>query len=551
MRIGLDLDNTIINYDLAFISAANSLGVNLPEFCITKTKIKNFVRALDQGDILWQRLQGKVYSKFIETHGQLYSGVKRFLLHSKLSGHEIVIVSHKTINAHYDDCELPIRELATQFLIDNGLIGGSYPLVSSVYYESTREEKIKKILSLDFDWFVDDLPEVLKQLESVNSVAKIYFNSSVDSHFIPVSKDDEKYFEVYSWQKIDDLINGQWTALQICMLANLMVGENFHSAERVVSGKNSAVFKVNRVSGDSVRIKLYPDDYVHNRLFSEAFAFSAINKFDLGSVPLVIGTDKSLGLGIYEWVEGTAILDRGIDDISSCLNFLRTLHSAKDDPAFLGAPNASAACFSLGDAIGQLKTRLFQFSIARASSPSLNDFLVGRFIPAMNKLISNVESNFSRDKSIGKALLGSGRTLSPSDFGFHNAIRKDDGSLCFVDFEYFGWDDPAKLITDFSFHPGMNLSDLEVKFWLEGSLSIYGNACFLRLKAIWPIYALIWCLILLNEFRLDLIDRRLHSGAFGDTKLENFQLMQLEKSQNLLGKIESNDFGVLLNMVLK
>ena len=83
MRIGLDLDNTIINYDLAFISAANSLGVNLPEFCITKTKIKNFVRALDQGDILWQRLQGKVYSKFIETHGQLYSGVKRFLLHSK------------------------------------------------------------------------------------------------------------------------------------------------------------------------------------------------------------------------------------------------------------------------------------------------------------------------------------------------------------------------------------------------------------------------------------------------------------------------------------
>ena len=429
MRIGLDLDNTIINYDSAFIAAANSLEVNLPEFCITKTEIKNFVRTLDQGEILWQRLQGKVYSEFIISHGQLYPGVKRFLLHSKLAGHEVLIVSHKTLIAHYDDCELPIRELATQFLITNGLIGGSYPLVSSVYYESTREKKINKILSLEFDWFIDDLPEVLKQLESANSVTKIYFNSSVDSYLPPVSRGDEKYFEVYSWQKIDDLINGQWTTLQICALANLVFGENFYTAERVVSGKNSGVFKINRVSGDSAKIKLYPDDKVHNRLYSEAFAFSAINKFDVGSVPLVIGADESLGLGIYGWVEGAAILDRSIDDISSCLNFLRTLHSIKDDPAFLGAPNASAACFGLGDAIRQLKTRLFQFSTARASYPSLNDFLVRRFIPAMNKLISNVETNFSKDKSIEKVLLKSDSTLSPSDFGFHNAIRKNDGSL--------------------------------------------------------------------------------------------------------------------------
>ena len=95
----------------------------------------------------------------------------------------------------------------------------------------------------------------------------------------------------------------------------------------------------------------------------------------------------------------------------------------------------------------------------------------------------------------------------------------------------------------------MNLSDLEVKFWLKGSLSIYGNACFVRLRAIWPIYALIWCLILLNEFRLELIERRLQSGAFEDTKLENFQLMQLEKAQILLDKIESNDFETFLNVV--
>src|ERR1700680_1391707 len=32
------------------------------------------------------------------------------------------------------------------------------------------------------------------------------------------------------------------------------------------------------------------------------------------------------------------------------------------------------------------------------------------------------------------------RSLVPSDFGFHNSLRRPDGSLAFLDFEYFGWD---------------------------------------------------------------------------------------------------------------
>src|SRR5690606_1492036 len=50
------------------------------------------------------------------------------------------------------------------------------------------------------------------------------------------------------------------------------------------------------------------------------------------------------------------------------------------------------------------------------------------------------------------------RLLSPSDFGFHNMLRRDDGSLAFIDFEYFGWDDPAKLAADFLLHAGHKLT---------------------------------------------------------------------------------------------
>ena len=49
------------------------------------------------------------------------------------------------------------------------------------------------------------------------------------------------------------------------------------------------------------------------------------------------------------------------------------------------------------------------------------------------------------------------RTLIPSDLGAHNALRGADGSLYFLDFEYFGWDDPVTSIANFIMHPGMQL----------------------------------------------------------------------------------------------
>ncbi len=44
------------------------------------------------------------------------------------------------------------------------------------------------------------------------------------------------------------------------------------------------------------------------------------------------------------------------------------------------------------------------------------------------------------------------RCVSPSDFGFHNAIRTTTG-VKFFDFEFAGWDDPAKAAADFVLQP--------------------------------------------------------------------------------------------------
>ena len=84
--------------------------------------------------------------------------------------------------------------------------------------------------------------------------------------------------------------------------------------------------------------------------------------------------------------------------------------------------------------------------------------------------------------------------LSPSDFGFHNAILQKNNKVCFVDFEYFGWDDPAKLINDFIWHPGMKMTDKQKQFWTINILSTFkkDKKLSLRVKATWPLYGL-WC----------------------------------------------------------
>ena len=63
------------------------------------------------------------------------------------------------------------------------------------------------------------------------------------------------------------------------------------------------------------------------------------------------------------------------------------------------------------------------------------------------------------------------RCLSPSDFGFHNAIRRASGELCFIDFEYAGQDDPAKMACDFLCQPEVPVPDACRERFLDAALA--------------------------------------------------------------------------------
>lgn len=128
------------------------------------------------------------------------------------------------------------------------------------------------------------------------------------------------------------------------------------------------------------------------------------------------------------------------------------------------------------------------------------------------------------------------RTLSPSDFGFHNALRRD-GRMIFFDFEYFGWDDPAKTISDLLLHPGMGLALEQRRQFAQGLLEgLAMKPLALRTRLVFPLYGIKWCLILLNEFLLGALERRAFADQTGPSPKER-QARQLAKAQRKLTQL--------------
>lgn len=190
MIIGIDFDNTIVNYDGVFAEAAvekNMLWVNS---LITKANVKQFV--LSEGsEADWTELQGYVYGSKMED-AVIYQGVKDFIGICAEIGWDSIIISHKTkhpvIGPKYD-----LHGAAQQWIDSAGL------KISDVFFETTREDKYARIASSRCDIFVDDLPDFLLGTGFPKNIDKILFDPD-DLH-----EDSAEYMRFNSWEMIKTL----------------------------------------------------------------------------------------------------------------------------------------------------------------------------------------------------------------------------------------------------------------------------------------------------------------------------------------------------------
>lgn len=176
VHIGLDFDNTLIDYDGVFHQVALEKGLIDEHVPVSKMAVRDSLRERDQEDD-WTELQGYVYGMRLSDAAP-YQGVLDFLKKARAENMTVSIVSHKTRHP-YRGPRYDLHAAARKW-IENGLCDNEGALVpmERVYFHETKPEKINRIGSEKCDVFVDDLPEILTASGFPESTRAILFDPS-------------------------------------------------------------------------------------------------------------------------------------------------------------------------------------------------------------------------------------------------------------------------------------------------------------------------------------------------------------------------------------
>jgi Ser/Thr protein kinase RdoA (MazF antagonist) len=321
--------------------------------------------------------------------------------------------------------------------------------------------------------------------------------------------------------------------------AETLLGRPVAGMRRGTAGGNNRIYRVETADGPFC-LKLYPKSPgdPRDRLGAEFGALSFLGRHGVTVVPQAIAADPENGVALYSWLDGVPVQSPGEAELDALLDFVATLDRLREAPDAQALPLASEACLSPAELVRQLDRRLEALAAGAATTSAALDRLLDETIaPLLERWGRPLRQH---DTPLAPDL----RTLSPSDLGFHNALATPAG-LCFVDFEYFGWDDPVKLAADVMLHPGMALTPaLKERFLAGCRVQFARDAGFADcLNHLYPLYGLRWSLILLNEFLPERWARPAFAGAGnqGTGDRAAAEARQLAKAITLLRTLTDHD----------
>lgn len=261
------------------------------------------------------------------------------------------------------------------------------------------------------------------------------------------------------------------------------------------------------------------------------------------SIPKPLAADPDLGMALYSEVLGRALRPEEISavHVAAAMAFVAEVNRCGMLPEAQRLPLASEACFSLGAHVATVARRidrLVNISPEDALDRDALDFVRGPVHSAWRALGSELESQTAAHPRLSLPLSADERVISPSDFGFHNALVSPEGKLSFLDFEYAGWDDPAKLLGDFFGQPAKPIPFDQFKVAIDVLSKAVAEPEWMahRAQILWPLYQLKWVTILLNEFLPVGRARRAFSDGTA-VSLERRQI-QLSKAQSALERMQ-------------
>jgi hypothetical protein len=326
--------------------------------------------------------------------------------------------------------------------------------------------------------------------------------------------------------------------MQATEVARALVGDSVEVSRLLTGGRNSRIWRVR--NGDrAFALKQYPSRQYdpRDRLMTETGALQLMERYAINTVPRVLGIDGERGFALLSWIDGSDVTDVSSDDVDAAVNFLSAVHALRTTSWAERQPLASEACLSGQEIARQIGVRLAKFR-SLSDEPELTDFIESSVGPVIARSHQQALSDLAAaGLDFTTELPQEWRSLVPSDFGFHNSLRRVDGSLAFVDFEYFGWDDPVKLTADVLLHPGRTLLRTQRERFRQSAERLYSQdpAFPRRLRAFLPLFGLRWVLILLNEFIPQRWQGRVLAGEAGSWS--NAKARQLARARKFIADL--------------
>jgi hypothetical protein len=312
-------------------------------------------------------------------------------------------------------------------------------------------------------------------------------------------------------------------------------------------GVNNRIFLVLRDN----RIIAILKQYYHHRgdlrdRLSSDYGFSRF-LWDHGihQIPMPFASDPLHHHALFSYIDGqkmeySEITGQHINQVIDFYFAINTYRTSEDAGLL---PSASEACFSLTEHIRLTENRVQNLKKIRGRSETdkrAEQFIQDELLPMWKCVKYSTSCNAEKANLVlDQVISNSDKRLSPSDFGFHNALVDKNGKLFFMDFEYAGWDDPAKMVCDLFCQPQVPIPQRFYPYIIEKIVNDLGNPDMQRqrIEILLPVYKIKWCCIILNEFLPRGRSRRAFMKNTLDPEVNKEE--QLHKAMNIFNRLRN------------
>lgn len=515
MIIGIDLDNTLARYDDVFYAEALRRKLIPAETPATKEAVRDAMRRAGREND-WTELQGWAYGPGM-AKATAFEGAADFIAAARAAGITIFIISHRT--------RKPLRGAAHDLHAAAKKWLRANDITSDIFLEEDKPAKLARIASQACTHFIDDLPEFLAEAAFPKKVLRYHFDPSD-------SPSGGQFPRLKSWLDAADVLlpDSKLRAVADKLCAAAKLSGDF-TIERVSGTANNRLYRLRGKTDAALKIYWRAPNDSRDRFGHETRFLKFAAAAGCAQPPRLLAEDAEAGATLLEWIDGQKLTPAEVkpEHVREAENFFAALNAKRPRPDSL--PNASEACFSLQAHVELVSARVAALNkIPREGlGAAAANFAANALAQACEKAAAPLRGR--KDYAVELAI--DKRAASPSDFGFHNALLSKN-KLRFLDFEYAGWDDPAKTVCDFFLQPAIPAPASERAAFVSAIASAVEDVSLInRANALAPLYRVKWACILLNEFLPDSGRRR--AFALGKEAAAARRAQRLEAAKQLLG----------------